>query len=144
MLRLPWVIGQGSWFQWNYLDLMHQRRYVPLYGDGGNIMSFIDNAAIGAIILELAPTDFKGTLNLFHPNHLSQKEWARMLSLLSGLPLRAIDENDEGSFGNAALEAFTTHIALSSKYDMLQDLIKKHHHPLEDILKKYLFPLEHK
>ena len=42
MLRLPWVVGNGSWFTGSYINYAINHGYVPLYGDGSNWMSLID------------------------------------------------------------------------------------------------------
>jgi len=144
MLRLPWVIGNGSWFRWNYLDTMEQKGFVPVYGNGGNTMSFVDVAAIGKSILQLYNAGFRGVFNLFHPEYKSQLDWAILLARISGLPLRKLDGGELILFGTAVAEAFATNIRLGSMHVKEQEILRALHRPLEEIASKYLRPLQHK
>ncbi len=137
MLRLPWVIGNGSWFRWNYMDLM-QKGYVPLYGSGERRMSFVDVAVIPSLILEAYAQQHRGLLNIAHPQVLTQQEWACLLSLVSGLPVRPVDTRS-GRIDKAVLEAFETEAVLESIHEELQTRLRPlHGEDLEQVVRKYL------
>src|SRR5690606_16279114 len=70
MIRLPWVIGNGSWFRWKYLDYMQRHYAVPIYGSGIHKMSFMDVDAIAPAVIHLLKINFSGVLNLYYPHCL--------------------------------------------------------------------------
>ena len=144
LLRLPWVIGKGSWFEWNYLQIMNSSRFVPLYGTGLNRMCFIDAAAIGPAIFSLYQLGVTGVLNLYHPEYITQKDWATLMAECSGIPVRKLNDKELDAFGAAVKEAFSTDIWLSSERPELQEHLSGIHKPLKKIIEGYLRPPEDK
>jgi nucleoside-diphosphate-sugar epimerase len=143
MIRLPWVIGAGSWFKWNYQHWITKNKTVPLYGEGHNIMTFIDVNAIGPAILVTLKNHFTGVLNLFHPEHLSQKDWADIVAEVAGVPAVQLTNEQMQRLPAAVVSAFETDIRLGSKFPDLQKQLAPLHKPLHAIVSKHLFPGEH-
>lgn len=136
MLRVPWVVGNGSWLKWAYTDYRQKHNTIPLYGEGSNKMTFVDVQYVAKSVCTLISTDFHGLLNLYHPQYLSQAEWAQLLTDETGSPLQKITTADPGK--SAFTEAFHTDICLSSRHTDLQTILQKDMVPIRDIVRKYL------
>jgi len=144
MLRLPWVIGNGSWFQWNYKNWITEKNFVPVYGNAENMMTFVDVDIIGQLITELLNMDFKGTLNLFHPQYVSQQDWAEIIAQTCGTYSRRLSDRELSLLTPAVREAFASDISLGSIHSDIQQKLLYLHKPLLDIVQKHLFTGENK
>ncbi|HXS35494.1 MAG TPA: NAD(P)-dependent oxidoreductase [Flavipsychrobacter sp.] len=138
LIRIPWVIGLGSWFKWYYTDVMNKYGFVPIYGAGYNMMTFMDVDYLATAVSGLCHTDFKGILNLYHPKYLLQCEWADLLSRISKMEIKRLDERQCKTFGKAALEAFNTDVCLSSVHKDIQDILLPQQPELEVVIANYL------
>jgi nucleoside-diphosphate-sugar epimerase len=137
VLRMPWLLGKGSWFEWFYLRTMEKHRMVPLFGDGANLMEVLDirDAARMAVKYAIDP-ETRGIFNLVTPKPVTQMEFAGKVSDLSGFPVRDYREAFQGKLEKEALQAFTSNIVLATKYP---DLIAGFHYTsLEESLKRLL------
>ncbi len=88
IMRPAWVIGRGSWFEEFYMKCFNGG-FVPLYGRGDNIMSFITLKDCAELSLKLALYGKCGVYNLAYESY-KQYEFAEMLSEITGLPIRRI------------------------------------------------------
>lgn len=138
MLRLPWVIGNGSWFRWNYKRWITEKNFVPVYGTGDNMMTFLDVDVIGKAITELVNINFTGTFNLFHPQYLSQQDWAKAIADASATPIRKLTDDDLNQLSSAVREAFATDIMLGSIHSAIQQKLLHLHEPLLLVVQKHL------
>lgn len=125
MLRLPWVIGRGSWFVWNYLDFIAKNNKVPLYGEGNNIMTFIDVRDVAKIIVKLCHTPQHGLLNLFNPQYFTQKKFAEMMGRILCKEIQRVDIGENSKINPAVKEAFMSDIQLSSNNRKLQIILQQ-------------------
>lgn len=144
MIRLPWVIGKGSWFQWNFIKPMTSLGTVPLYGEGNNVMTFVDVDIIGDAIKIILRTNFTGLINLFNPELLYQKDWVTLLSEISGKPVKKLSPEELNNLPVTVQEAFSTEIALGSMHKTLQQQLAALHNPLKEIVNKHLSMLKDK
>lgn len=117
VIRLPWLLGKGSWFEWFYLKSMREHQAIPLFGDGNNLMEIIDieDAARLMIIIAMSANP-KGTFNLVSPGAIIQHKFAELLSSLSGFPVKDYRQLFPGGLEKEALQAFTSNIELTTKY----------------------------
>ena len=90
IVRPPWVVGSGSWFHHYYVRPALEHGSVPLYGSGGNWMTFLDvSDCAGAIVHLAARAEGGGIFNLFTPGQMApQFEFARVLAETMGVPVR--------------------------------------------------------
>ncbi len=139
MLRPPWVMGTASWFKGYYLDTMSRFGFVPQYGDGKNIMSFIDVTDCAGLIELAASSGVPGqNYNLFVPGAaIEQREFASLLSDISGLPLRVFNRSEvRKRYGDTVWKAFTFSLNASTvnkgfiegytfKYPTVRSMVEK-------------------
>lgn len=119
IVRPPWIIGPGSWFQHFFVAPAMARGAVPVYGNGRNWMSFIDVVDCGRAIVHLAGMVPPGeAINLFAPGqHLRQIEFAECLAREMDLPIRHItDARSAGIKHRAAWEALTFSLKSATRH----------------------------
>jgi nucleoside-diphosphate-sugar epimerase len=110
ILRPPWIIGGNSWFTEYYVKNIRIHRFVPLFGDGQNLMSLLDVADCAGLIAHAVRHARPGErYNLFAPGAcLTQAEFAERLAQATGTVIRRFGlEETERRFGRTMREAFT-------------------------------------
>jgi nucleoside-diphosphate-sugar epimerase len=112
MVRVPWVLGDGSWFKGFYKDYILKNKHVPIYGEGDNMMSFITLVELAEYLRLLMELDFHQTIHISYSQFISQLEFAQLISKHRNLPLHqmGIDKHEK-----SINEAFTSNILLSSR-----------------------------
>jgi nucleoside-diphosphate-sugar epimerase len=124
LFRVPWVYGPGSWFERFYLKPMTTHNFIPLYGPGLNVMTFIEREDLGNVILKAAALPHP-VMNLFLPDPVTQETFAALLQQYSGLPIHRIPiDTVREQYGAAVSEAFSSSIRLDTVYD--QEAIRAH------------------
>jgi nucleoside-diphosphate-sugar epimerase len=115
-IRLPWMIGIGSWFQWFYLNNIKSSEQIPLFGSGKNIMSLMDVEDAARLMISYAKKmNDTRAYNVFSPFQLTQEDFAnRVQQVLGG----AIVDHKKiyPKLEKAALEAFQSNIQLATNY----------------------------
>lgn len=118
LIRVPWVFGNGSWFKRFYLDYIHKNNAVPLYGDGKNIMTLIERGDLAKAILSCFKNGDNPIMNLYMNDYCTQESFVQILQEITNLPIIQYSNQElKKEFGNAAFEAFTSSIKLSSDYN---------------------------
>lgn len=138
MLRVPWVVGRGSWLQAFFLNYIQQQQQVPQYGDGKHLMTFIALSDLARCIAALCSLPFNGVLHAVAEAQSTQVDFCRLLSSMLSLPVVRLSL---GHQENAVQEAFTSDIPLVSSYNVLKPYIQCQ--TLRDILEQELFLLKH-
>ncbi|MES2478312.1 MAG: NAD-dependent epimerase/dehydratase family protein [Bacteroidota bacterium] len=124
LIRVPWVFGNGSWFKKFYLDFMYKNNKVPLYGDGKNLMTFIEIDDVSKGILYANQKTEASVLNLFMPDYITQENFVNLISNFTGLGIHKYsDAQLKNSFENAVYQAFNTNIKLGSELDLQEQII---------------------
>jgi nucleoside-diphosphate-sugar epimerase len=113
-VRVPWVLGFGSWFDAFYLKKIKTEQTVPIYGDGSNTMAFILNQDIAKCMVHLLDKPFQPVINLAYDYYISQAEFSQIIANKLHLPLTTIPIH---TFERAIKEAFTSSIKLGSELD---------------------------
>lgn len=96
IVRPPWVVGPGSWFQAHFVRPARRHGEVPFYGSGDNWMTLMDVEDCAGAIVHLAehrrsPT----TVNLLAPGQWTrQRDFAERLAHLLGARVVCIDPGD--------------------------------------------------
>lgn len=137
MLRLPWVIGSGSWFEWNYMNFINKNNKVPLYGDGNNIMTFIDVRNLASTVVKLCQIPHSGLLNLFNQQYLTQKDFAEMMGKILRKEIQWVDIGADSKIDPAVKEAFKSDIQLGSNYKDLQQILQKNMFAVEESVEHF-------
>jgi nucleoside-diphosphate-sugar epimerase len=113
-VRVPWVLGNGSWFEAFYLKKIKTEQTVPIYGDGSNTMAFILNEDIAKCLVHLLDKPFQPVVNLAYNYYSTQSEFSQLIATKVQLSLKIIPLE---SFESAIKEAFTSSIKLGSELD---------------------------
>jgi nucleoside-diphosphate-sugar epimerase len=120
IIRCPWLLDKGSWFEWFYTRTMQHYQAVPLFGDGNNLMEHIDIRDAARLVVNFAGDKTAGgIINMVTAGAISQMEFAKMISAISGFPVKDHMELFKNRLEKEALEAFTSNIVLSTKYPQL-------------------------
>ena len=112
MVRVPWVLGDGSWFKGFYKDDILKNKHVPVYGSAANMMSFITLAELAEHLKYLMDFDFHKTIHISYSQFISQLEFAQLISKHRNLPLQQMEIN---KYEKSINEAFTSNILLNSR-----------------------------
>jgi nucleoside-diphosphate-sugar epimerase len=117
ILRFPWILGDGSWFKWFYMDVMKKYRAIPSFGDMKNTMQFIDVYDAAELMhLYAIKAPAPGFYNVFSDQILQQEDFVNMLSQIFRLPVQSHEEIFTEQLEKEALEAFTSNIILNTNY----------------------------
>ncbi len=117
IVRPPWVVGPGSWFHHHYVFPALKQGAVPLYGSGGNWMTFLDVRDCAGAIVHLAGRSEPGRVfNLFTPGQVAlQSEFAQVLSDVLGVGVRRVDSDGLRRYRDPAVwEALTFSLRIST------------------------------
>ena len=137
VLRFPWLLGKGSWFDWFYIRTMQNYRIVPLFGKGDNMMDLLDIRDAAAITARIiSETNLTGVCNMVTAGHTTQLEFASMLSGISGLPVRDHRQAFKKDIEKEAYQAFTSNILLATRYELPAP--GHRYIPMEETLKELL------
>jgi len=124
--RPGWIVGPGSWFKiffWNYYLLTGK---VPLYGDGGQVMSLVHVDDCAAQLLNLAENGKKGqNLNIFSATPTSMQNFSITLANLLNTEVNKVSLKELRSrYGKTVAEAFGSSIPLTTCYPELAGLYR--------------------
>lgn len=120
IIRCPWLLDKGSWFEWFYLRSMREHRAIPIFRDGNNLMEIIDIRDAARLVVNFAGDKTAGgIINMVTSGAISQKEFAKKISAISGFPVKDHRELFQNRLEKEALEAFTSNIVLITKYPQL-------------------------
>lgn len=111
-VRVPWVLGAGSWFEAFYLKKIKTDQTVPIYGEGENQMSFILNQDIAKCLVHLLEQPYHPVINLAYNYYITQAEFAQLIAHKQSLPVTSIPLHP---FERAIKEAFTSSIKLGTE-----------------------------
>ena len=132
MLRLPWVVGKGSWFYHHYIHIALKHGFVPLYSSGKNWMSLIDIHDCCSLALHLSRQKniFK-IVNLYNPNLIvRQNEFVEIISEVLNIPVKKISLRKKIFSDNAFSEAMRFSLKVNSIHS---DLYDNYHFKINDL-----------
>jgi nucleoside-diphosphate-sugar epimerase len=117
VIRFPWLLGRGSWFEWFYLRTMKNSGFVPLFGNGDNRMEIIDILDAAKLAVKFAGEPGNPSIvNLISARPVSQLDFASAVSMVSGKPVRDYLSVIPGRIEREALEAFSSNIIFETKH----------------------------
>ncbi|MBW6460731.1 MAG: NAD(P)-dependent oxidoreductase [Bacteroidales bacterium] len=123
LLRFPWLLGAGSWFEWFYLRPLKKAHSVPLFGKGDNYMEVLDVEDSARLSVKYAfQNNRTGIFNIISAGPVTQLAFARAVSDVSGFPVKDYRTVFPGHLEKEALQAFASNIILKTNYpDLLKD-----------------------
>ena len=132
MLRLPWVVGKGSWFYRYYIHIALKHGFVPLYSNGENWMSLIDVHDCCSLALHLSKQSklFK-IINLYNPSLIvRQYEFVEIISEVLDIPVKRVSLRKKMFRDNAFNEAMRFSLKVNSIHT---DLYNNYHFKINDL-----------
>jgi nucleoside-diphosphate-sugar epimerase len=117
ILRVPWLLGKGSWFSWFYLENLHRMGSLPLFGDGNNMMDIIDIRDVAKIMVNIASGLTRaGIYNVPGPGAVSQLSFVKAIEKVFDTGIKDYRAVFQGKLEREAIEAFTSNIILKTNY----------------------------
>ena len=132
MLRLPWVVGKGSWFYHHYIQIALDHGFVPLYSSGENWMSLIDVHDCCSLALHISKqSKFFKIVNLYNPNLIvKQIEFVEIISEILNIPIKKVNLRKKILRDNAFNEAMRFSLRVKSIHT---DLYKNYQFKINDL-----------
>ncbi|MEJ2596393.1 MAG: NAD(P)-dependent oxidoreductase [bacterium] len=122
VIRLPWIIGRGSWFQWFYLDAIQKYQAIPFFGDQSNRMEIIDIEDAAKFIVQVARNQTSSAvINLPAKEAITQKEFVSMVSRIMNVPAVDFRQLYGHKLEKETVEAFQSTILLKTRHTELTD-----------------------
>jgi len=114
LIRLPWLLGNGSWFKWFYLKNISEKKTIPAFGNMTNMMEVIDVKDAVQLMLRIAMKHGDaGVYNIITQGALSQRCFAGKVAEV--FSVKIMDHTQvTGKIEKAAMEAFTSSIQLDT------------------------------
>ena len=132
IVRIPWVLGDGSWFRTFYVQPILKEKKIPQYGKGDNVMTLIDVFDVVKCLVNINSND--SILHITGPVVVTQKEWLDYLKQQLQLPIREVPLSN---YETAIQEAFTSSIDFKSQYNYFDKTIEST--TISQLLDKYLY-----
>lgn len=86
LLRAPWVLGLGSWFEQIYLQHIYKTKAIPAYGDEDRAMSIITVEDCAAMMWHYAQHSNKGGVyNIYTFQKIILKDLINLISNTTGI-----------------------------------------------------------
>jgi len=122
LLRLPWLLGNGSWFKWFYLQWIKQSGVIPAFGDRKNMMEIIDIRDVARLMVKYA-TEIasSGIYNLPSSKAIKQQVFLDVTAEVFDTEVKDYTEVISGKIEKEAFEAFTSNIVLSTTHRKVLD-----------------------
>lgn len=120
-VRVPWVLGGGSWFKSFYKNYIIKHNEIPIYGKGNNVMSFITLTDLSKCLVLLLKYEYKKTIHITYNNSISQIEFVSLISELLKLKMKNIKLEQ---FESAIIEAFESNINLISMFNIFECILE--------------------
>jgi len=90
IVRPSWIYGRGSWLEAFYLLPARRKKFLPIYGNGENNMSFIHVEDCARKIVHLAERGEAGKVYNLFTQTSTQKKFVRILCDLMDVQARSI------------------------------------------------------
>ncbi len=124
LLRFPWLLGPGSWFEWFYLKNIRASKHFPTFGDGHESMQIMDIKDAAKLMIAYGTAEIKDTIyNMVPPTMLSQADFVQKVAGIFSASPTAWKEIFTSGLEKEALEAYGVSCTMKTNYE---DLLKKH------------------
>lgn len=127
IMRFPWLLGPGSWYEWFYHRPASLWGAVPLFGEGNNLMDIIDvrDAMMAAVEIGVNAR-FPRVINVGSGNPVAQAGFAIRVAGKYNATVKDHRDVFTGRMEKEALEAFKANIVLATAYPDLLDRHSRH------------------
>jgi nucleoside-diphosphate-sugar epimerase len=133
IVRPGWIYGRGSWLEAFYLQPARKMRFLPIYGKGENLMSFIHVEDCGRKIIHLADQGIPGNIFNVFTRTTTQQAFVKILSELMQVKTRVIPlELLHIRYGKAAREAFSFSLDMHTKHQEVFHNFRSNHPDLKN------------
>lgn len=117
IFRLPWIMGNGSWFKWFYYAQTKHSGKVPIYGNGAQNMTLIHlTDAVKTMANVLLHPQFPKVLNVTNNIQITQREFADVLAQKLGC---TIEMKTGVTLSEEETEALTFDMSVTTHYPNL-------------------------
>lgn len=117
ILRFPWLLAAGSWFEWFYLNPIRQHGAIPIFGTGNNLMEILDVEDAAKLMLQISSSvRLPDVYNIISKKALSQHEFNELVCSVFGVKQQNFEELFPGRLEKETLEAFSSSILLTSRH----------------------------
>lgn len=124
MIRVPWVLGQGSWFYHFFMVPALKEKKIPIYGDGNNLMSFICLSDLASCLVALLNNEkYFNTLNIAYSQSIKQKEFVYLIKEVLNINCH---QKSLVGYQKAIVEAFESNIPLSTNYHIFDSILSEY------------------
>lgn len=125
ILRFPWLLGNGSWFKWFYLNPISTHNAIPILGKGLNHMEILDvNDAARLMIRYAYEKNSPGIYNLYSGLSGTQHQFAKSVSEIYHVVVKKHTDLFTGNIEKETIEAFTSNIKLTTLYPEILNTFK--------------------
>lgn len=122
VLRFPWLLGNGSWFKWFYLDNIKKHHAIPEIGKMENSMEIIDvKDAAKLMWLYGESISSSGFFNIPSKRPVTQAGFIKEVASIFGVVGKNYKFLYSGDPEKEAIEAFTSNIILNSQFSGILD-----------------------
>jgi nucleoside-diphosphate-sugar epimerase len=107
-MALPaWILGEGSWFEAFYLRPARESGFVPIYGDGSQLMNVVAVEDVAGQLVHLAEGGSSGMVcTIFGDTWLNQAAFAEAVAAELGVATRAVSREElVKKYGSTVAEA---------------------------------------
>jgi len=124
IVRPPWVIGAGSWFQQFYVEPCRKTGEIRQYGSGENMMSLIHVEDCARQITEVALSSERGNVyNLVSCEPISHAKFCTITADLLQAKITEISNHQlRRKYGKTVYEALTFSSRITSRHRLIQQL----------------------
>jgi nucleoside-diphosphate-sugar epimerase len=117
MLRFPWLLGNGSWFTWFYLELAKKFGAIPGFDKMNNKMHIMDVRDAAKLMYLYAQNAIApGIYNICSDTIVEQKEFVEQVSSIFGVPIKNYKIIFPKGLETEAIEAFNSNIILKTNF----------------------------
>ncbi len=120
VFRLPWLLGDGSWFRWFYLNNIQQTKSIPKFGDAKNRMEIIDVRDAVRLMVKIAfENKTHGIINIPSSGAITQLQFLEKVARVFDAQVVDYSQLYPGKTEKAILEAYTSNIVLATRQPKL-------------------------
>jgi len=117
ILRFPWLLGNGSWFDWFYLKSISEHGAVPIFGEGKNMMEIVDVEDAAKLILEISTSGKSAEIfNIPSQKSVTQKEFTEEIANIFSVKVLNFKQIFPERLEKETMEAFNSNIQLATKH----------------------------
>ncbi|MCF8366335.1 MAG: NAD(P)-dependent oxidoreductase [Bacteroidales bacterium] len=117
IFRLPWMLGNGSWFRWFYLENIRQKKAIPAFGSRQNFMEIIDVRDAAKLMLKISlESKANGIFNIPSQKAVTQQQFLEQISGVFSAKIINYQNLYPGRMEKEIPEAYNSSIILKTNF----------------------------